>query len=371
MGALTQYYVDPQSGSDTTGTGAIGTPWKTVQKALNTITRDATNGDKVNVKAGATDTLTATLSFATYGTPTAQAPLMFRGYTATADDGGIGVISGGGGAFRPINTTLTYIWLVDMRVTNAGVNQTLVTLGASCAILRSQFDTTSGSGGLVVMGAGGMAIACYFTATGWIGLLMSGAGCFVWGCYCYACATYGIQLGDARSSAIGNVIDAPSGAVGIVAQYSNCAIVGNTIYSAGGGTYGIMLSNFTDRAGQVVFNNIIQGFTHGILCTYEGPGLVANNAFRSVTNARTLAEVPMVDLGDLPALAASPFVNAAGKNYAIASGSPVIEAGVFTSFLGASTINKPDLGAVQLGAGAGGGGGPVVGSRIVRGLGVV
>ena len=56
---LTNYYVDPGSGSDVTGTGTVGSPWASVQHALDNITRDATNGDQINIKAGTADVLSS------------------------------------------------------------------------------------------------------------------------------------------------------------------------------------------------------------------------------------------------------------------------------------------------------------------------
>jgi len=97
--AITNYYVDPGGGDDATGDGSIGTPWKTTQYALDHIVRNSTNGDQVNIKAGAADVLAASLSLATYGAPTYDAPLRFRGYTNIANDGGYGDIHGNDGGF--------------------------------------------------------------------------------------------------------------------------------------------------------------------------------------------------------------------------------------------------------------------------------
>ena len=94
--ALTEYYVAPSSGNDTTGNGLTdGTAWATVQKALDTITAGA-GGDRINVKndSGTDDVLASALTLATYGAPTNAAPLVIQGYTTTAGDGGIGGISG-------------------------------------------------------------------------------------------------------------------------------------------------------------------------------------------------------------------------------------------------------------------------------------
>src|SRR5690242_15767610 len=94
MASPSDYYVDPLNGNDSTGTGTSGNPWQTTQKALNTITRNTTNGDRINIRNTASDVLTGALSFATYGTPTTVAPLILEGYSSTAGDSGIGTLDG-------------------------------------------------------------------------------------------------------------------------------------------------------------------------------------------------------------------------------------------------------------------------------------
>ena len=68
MAALTQYYVDPAINANS-GTGTIGDPYGDLQYALNTLTRDPTDGDQINVKAttlvelrGILDSLTARIT---------------------------------------------------------------------------------------------------------------------------------------------------------------------------------------------------------------------------------------------------------------------------------------------------------------------
>lgn len=94
--ARTHYYVDPVNGSDATGDGTSGTPWASLQHALDTITRNASDGDQINLRDSGPDVLAASLDQSTYGTPNAVAPLVIRGYTATENDGGVGVIAVGG-----------------------------------------------------------------------------------------------------------------------------------------------------------------------------------------------------------------------------------------------------------------------------------
>ena len=83
---------DPTDVKCTQAAGTALLPFHTVQGALDLTTRNATDGDRINVKAGTADTLNATLSYTTYGTPVSGAILIIQGYTSTAGDGGIGEI---------------------------------------------------------------------------------------------------------------------------------------------------------------------------------------------------------------------------------------------------------------------------------------
>jgi len=55
--AATQWYVNYQSGSDTTGNGTSGNPYKTVKKLLDTETHDTTNGDEIIMSGNADEVL--------------------------------------------------------------------------------------------------------------------------------------------------------------------------------------------------------------------------------------------------------------------------------------------------------------------------
>ena len=54
---LIDYYVDPTSGSDSNGGTSDVDAWLTLEHAIATITRNTSHGDRINVKAGGTDTL--------------------------------------------------------------------------------------------------------------------------------------------------------------------------------------------------------------------------------------------------------------------------------------------------------------------------
>ena len=86
MAYPTHVYVDPSIAGDS-GTGTIGDPYGDLQYALNTVTR-GTDGNQFNIKAGTDEVLAASITTATYGTPSTSQPLIFRGYTSAANDGG-------------------------------------------------------------------------------------------------------------------------------------------------------------------------------------------------------------------------------------------------------------------------------------------
>ena len=101
---ITEVYVDPSINFDS-GTGTLVDPYGDLEYAIREETFDLVNGTRLNIKAGAVETLVAPLntSFAdtsvsiawpigATGTPS----VTLQGYTATAGDGGQGDISGGG-----------------------------------------------------------------------------------------------------------------------------------------------------------------------------------------------------------------------------------------------------------------------------------
>jgi hypothetical protein len=117
--AITQYYVDPSINANS-GTGTIGDPFGDLQYALDTVTRDSTNGDQFNIKSGTAEVLTATLSLTSYGTPAANAHLILSGYTSAANDGGIGIIDGAGS--YPALSMPRHVDVKDLELRNSGSN---------------------------------------------------------------------------------------------------------------------------------------------------------------------------------------------------------------------------------------------------------
>ena len=61
--------VDDDAAKCTQHDGTTSKPWRSIQGALDLITRDATNGDQINIKAGTEQVLAASLVLTRYGAP--------------------------------------------------------------------------------------------------------------------------------------------------------------------------------------------------------------------------------------------------------------------------------------------------------------
>jgi len=379
--ALTHYYVDPGGGSDVTGDGSIGTPWASVQHALDTITRDTVNGDQINIKAGTADVLAATLDLTTYGTPTATAPLVLRGYTSAANDGGMGTLDGNGGGFS-LTPTENYCGYIDLRLTNVNVNHGILATGNYCLAYRCQIDTNAGSSGIGIAPR---------------------AGCLVAGCYIYG-VMRGIQTGWGGSHFVGNyIMISASGGVGILnnntnqdtylsniivitqanacGYYANNASAGqslfahNIVYNTAAGTAaGLLLNDNAAGHSDSVLNNIICGWSGvgGVGIRHDGQVLTHGyNAFYNNTTDESYAAT-MLDLGGDVSLAADPFTDAANGDFSLttAAKAALRSLGWPASYLGAAAGTDPHItiGAMQYGPVPTGGGSGAI-RRVARILG--
>lgn len=328
------------------GTGAVGTPWATAQHALNNITQ-GTAGDQINIKAGGTDTLSAALVFTTYGAPNRNKPIIFRGYTTAANDGGIGVLSGGGACSidgRGGGNTFT-IW-ADMRLTNVGA-RTIVDIGGYGLIYHCQIDTSTAAYGVNAQSAYSRVIGCYIHDCN-DGIGMTNANLAAWN-YIVNCTRYGIYVTGEGPTVLNNVINCAG-----VNQYGiyhdgngfwNC--IGNTVYNSTAGTKEGIRGNTTSD-GVIVINNIVEGWSgtggDGILAT-KPPQLSGNNA--SYNNATPFTLGGYIDTGNDSLLGASVFTNPAGANFAVSTDANVKAAALPALFNGSSTNDYVDKGAAQ------------------------
>lgn len=374
--AITDHYVDPGGGNDTTGDGSIGTPWATVQKALDTITRDATNGNRINIKAGTADVLGAALTLATYGTPSAGAPLVIQGYTSAAGDGGIGEISGGGTYAIFLTVSNSYkgnIRWVDLKLGNTG-GQVILGLGGAPTsyVVNCEFHTSSSATPLEINGSSYdiFVIGCLFSnsLTGNYSLRIDRG--VVYGCRFVktggTSCIYNFGLVHIFNSVFDISTDTSLAAI-TTAGTSHCFVANNTIYSASANT-----STAINFGSGFMFNNVIVGYSGagGTAIASNDLGINGANAFYNCTTGQGAASKWRKDLAANLSLASDPYIDAANDDFKIDGDSDASETAWPSLFYGA-VANAQDIGAVQAGAGAGGGGGPVVGSRIIRGLGAI
>jgi hypothetical protein len=361
---ISQYYVDPAINANS-GTGTIGDPFGDLQYALTTITRNATDGDQINIKSGAAEVLTASLSLATYGTPDSNGPLVIRGYTSAANDGGIGDISGGG-SYR-IASVGAYVHFIDLHLHNCGANE-ILRVGNFCGIVNCEIDTNTGPVFALITGNGCGIAGCYIHNTDHP--LSCNNGSCVIGCYnVVRSGSGGRGIHGQTSTIIGNIVVVEStGASGITNMTGGGAVIGNTVVSRVASTGSGLAVGGVPIA--VIANNVFQGFSgvggEGINFESRQMGFYGGNAFYN--NTSNTANAGRVYTGiNNDALAAAPFVDAANGDFDInGTVAGVTEDAWPSSFLGlAATAPKADKGAVQAGGGSGG-----VLRRVMRLMGV-
>lgn len=365
MGAPTEYYVDPSVAADG-GAGTVGSPWtrldgNVIQYAFDNITRDATNGDRVNVKAGTPHTATTVeVSLLTYGTPNIGASLWLQGYTSTAGDGGRGTVNGSAASNTLFAAGYNYCHVHDLILHNRHAS-----LGSYSSIVRLSLTQDSPYSPF------GIAVTQQSLV---IGCDISGVGT--------GSSHYGITLGN-YSTAIGNVIDmssnSPSGAG--IRMNGNSGLAAFNIILASGSSRGILLDTHFTRAhnnsiygngstgqgihstgisdyNQSAWNNLIEGFSGvgGIglkaLSNVNQTSYFCNSLHDNDTDVSSTADDWMINELVNESLGSSPFVNAAGGDFTPVDVGSVLS-GAFASVGGHTLLNF--RGAVSPVPGGGGG----------------
>jgi len=349
--ALSYYYVDPVGGDDVGGTGAIGDPWQTTQHALDNAVVGA-DGCQINLRDTGADTLAASLNYTAYkatnGTSQHE-PIIIRGYTAAANDGGIGELDGNGGNFVIIDSlsdTMNGVALYDLDVHNSGTADGI-----------NVYRNTNISG-------------CSIYNIGGRGIYGTFYNCNVVNNY-IACADYGIYIQQYSLSAY-NIVDVSAGSSwGIYlpinttkGSHFDCVLTGpssNGIYlgagvyvlnasvygASGGGTYGIF--NSGDNA--VIANCIVANLTGVGAYGISGNGnndntVLAANAFWNCTNDSDYGPNELQIAADI-ALGANPFVDAPNLDFSLTATSTARNAGWPSASPNGTTAQFLDIGAAQ------------------------
>lgn len=346
--ALSEYYIDPASGNDSTGNGTSGTPWKTVQHALDTITRNATDGDRLNVKAGAADTLGAALSLTTYGTPTSAAPVVIQGYTSTAGDGGIGELNGGG-TVGIVSGGKFYVWFADMKLGNCG-SADVLDVDYDAQILHCEIYGTSGFG--IDPGTTLRCIGCWFHDLTGTYAIDAGNYHQIVGNYFNVATTTGVINTGASSVVAFNVINhATDTSINAINGGNFLLAINNTVYTNTANTG----AAFSATLGSCILNNVMEGWSgtggKGVSTTTTS-FLGANAYYNDATKESLSAAKWNYSFAALITLGASPFTSKAGGNFSVSTALKAL--GWPASFLGSSTSTFIDVGAAQRQEPAGG-----------------
>jgi hypothetical protein len=362
MGAPQEVYCDPSIAADS-GDGSSGLPHGDLQYCLDRqgtdYTRDTTNGDRINIKAGDTDEiLAAVLDLTAYGTPTGPAPLIFRGYASTPGDGGIGGINCNSAAMLT-ETSVRGIHLIDLHVHNA-VNVEMIRLDRYCLVANCDLET-GGSGNCLNLGAYSIAFNNYMHDSSGRGFAPSSvAAVCLYNFFQNETRKFSqaIKMGSSGGIIAYNVMDLDSTSDGIEHGFG-MAVIGNSIYMAGGTGVGINATGANNYTVAVV-NNLVEinhasatgisdNSTNGVNLAVYG-----HNAVRAALGtAYSISGGITDDRGNNVTLTASPFVDAANSDFRInpKAGSGRIKAFGWPTVAAlkglSSTVHGIDIGAIQ------------------------
>lgn len=353
MAAPTETYVDPSIAGDS-GAGSSGDPYGDLQYALNTMTRDGTDGDRINIKAGTDEILAAALTLATYGAPTAAAVLVFEGYTSTAGDGGIGGISGNASVSVMASTAYDYIGFKNLHLHNCGSSTWVLQVDNSCKVINCEIDNCEGGG--LDGDTGFMVYGCNIHNLGGTGIAWGGSYGAVVGCYftnganvMTTCIDTAIHYGHIMF----NVMSLTSTTEGIDVDGDPSLVMHNSLFTTGTGI-GIDATYSTYGNYSSFLNNVIEGFSTGLLLNTDAstnlPIVLGNAGYGNDTDISLHADNFLES--DNESLGASPFAKSGSDTYALRATyfAPVDTGNVFSPYLGMATAK----GAIQAPGGGGG-----------------
>ena len=371
--SITHYYVRATNGADVAGQGTThATAYQTPQFALDDIGAthgQGAEGDQINICDAAVEganTLAGSLSLVAYGTPALARPLVFRGYTATADDGGVGEIDcGGNPLFAAVYSCVT---LIHLHCHTFGDNNG-ITLSASSTntggVFYCEVDKGASSPSAKTLVANSIAlVGCYLHDAGTGGRAASNC-LHTWGNFVTGCRN---GIGPGYSLVNNIIVLTENGGTGIITwQYVDNVISNNIVYSTVANTgNGIYVYDTSGRMVNIIQNNIICGFSgaggSAVRLDGENVQILGYNALYNNTNNLTYGAGGMPYLIDLTAhdvaLAADPFTDAANGDFSLteAARTALAAKGWPTSYLGAhaNTVPNLNIGPIQMAASAGG-----------------
>ena len=324
----TDYFVNPAIAANS-GAGTVGDPYGDLQYALNTVTRNAADGDRFNVKAGTNEGLSVPLSLATYGSPAFSAPLIFQGYTTAQGDGGQGIIDCN--ANMVITNAGTGINWYDMEMYDGPAAGQILTLAQFSTLARSYIHDSDGYGvNVPTASSNSFIIGNHFEdlgdSTHDMLFMDTDKGCIRNNYFkqggarvCRAAIRQDNHLGVISDNIIS--IDGASNAIELLGNYTH-QITGNTILSGGGTGKGIAASGSNSLLTNAIINNYIEGFsgTGGVGFSLPdssaGGGVYGQNAAYNNDTDYNVASEHYLALGDNEALGSSGLAKTGSDTYA-------------------------------------------------------
>lgn len=370
-------YVDNATGDDTTGTGASGAPWKTLQKAID----NSTGGDTIWLADTQTFTLTAEITWGTgFGTASGDAPLIIRPW----DNGGsktiphpsgtdlvAAEISGGGTVARPFSTTSIPSFVILYRLIFTNFTSNAVRTGTLWSILECELSNSgSASSFMLDCGSGSCKIFSNYLHTfpAGIGGMTSLITCHVMGNYIKNPKSHGINA-SGNNMIVNNIIyNCEEDGIRLTSDYNT--VLSNTIIGNGtaASKRGIHITSANAET-SALMSNLVMDFAgassvgiytaSGAQIDLYGPNAFYNNttnaSFVSSQTGLNLSSLDVTDSGD-------PLEDKAGENFKVkvtanaSNGSPFItgylgtETEQITAF-GATDSQESETGAIAIEAG--------------------
>jgi len=331
--AIAEVYVRPLD-NDTNGDGSLGDPFGDLEDGIKKTTFDTTNGTRMNIMAGTTETLTAELgvSLADTGTtaawaPSNTAPCVFQGMTLDGDqgDGGQGVISGGGSVSIFDRVAQDNIHFADLRLTNTG-SALIINLDNNGSVVNVEFDTSTHVQPVNLDLY--QVVGCYFHNLNCTIMLTHTQG-IVYRCKFIDDHASGMSSSgriyecNSRSFLIENIMWINTIGVDGIIHDAMAACIGNSIFQNAVGTGNGIQQRQSGSVAGFYANNLIEGFSGtggaGILseATNYAAYLIGNaldDNTLDIENPDTIAVKR--DSDDNEALSASPFTDGTNKDFA-------------------------------------------------------
>ena len=363
--ARSEYYVRPTNGDDTNAGTSHAEAWLTVQHALDTITVDTTDGDRINICDESTLTISSLLDPTTFGNP-GRPGLIFQGYTSVSGDGGIFHIDADSNKVIE-QSTYDYISFIDGKISNWPSSTLAIRLDAKCNLINMEFDGLGIATKAVWLGTGGFIQGCKFHDfnTGYADTVRVG------GCYMFInnfVEVYSENVGlrvSYNSTIIGNMflMTHANASWGVMTSSANLCLIANNTFLAntpcnGAGVY---LSG-TTSSGCTIINNYFEGFSdsgYGIYSTATQNMclLLSNNYYYNNTDNESIAADTVRVINAPVTLSASGVMNNAwvSGDLDLSPAKELINNALVTQFAAGDTVHSKDVGAVQRAKGVIGG----------------